>query len=113
MAYNIGMTFLETSIFTKRIVECLTDAEYAEFQDYLMQNPEAGDVIQGTGGLRKIRWKGSGRGKRGGTRIIYYWWRPERMLMLYAYLKKERADLTRDQLKLLAEVVKESLDEND
>ncbi len=113
MAYDIDMVFLETSVFTKRIVECLTDTEYAELQDYLMHNPEAGAVIQGTGGLRKIRWKGSGRGKRGGTRLIYYWWRPERMLMLYAYLKNEREDLTQSQLKILAKIAKESINEEE
>jgi len=58
------------TLFTRRIVELLDDDSYARFQAMLIRNPEAGDVIQGTGGLRKIRVAASGRGKRGGARVI-------------------------------------------
>jgi mRNA-degrading endonuclease RelE of RelBE toxin-antitoxin system len=65
-------------------------------------------VIVGSGGLRKIRWQGSGRGKRGGTRVIYYWIRDrELILMLLAYAKADQEDLTAEQLKILRRVVKE------
>jgi len=67
-----------------------------------------GKVIQGSGGLRKIRWKGSGRGKRGGTRIIYYWWvNQEQISMLLAYPKNERDDLTKSQINILKKLMEE------
>lgn len=67
----------------------------------------AGDLIPGSHGLRKLRWKTAGSGKRGGTRVIYYWQTVDAQLwMLYAYAKAEHEDLTRTQLKQLAEVVK-------
>jgi len=64
--------------------------------------PDAGDLIPGGGGLRKIRWSAQGRGKRGGVRVIYYWAvRQEQILMLLMYAKNERDDLTVEQLKVL------------
>lgn len=65
-------TFIETKLFTKLVQEYLSDDDYVELQDALIRQPEAGDVIPGSGGVRKLRWKGSGRGKRGGLRVIYY-----------------------------------------
>lgn len=59
------MIFIETSVFTRQVQELLTDEEYAAFQSALAANPEAGDVIEGTGGLRKVQVAASGRGKRG------------------------------------------------
>ncbi len=67
------MIFIETYIFTEDCKELLNDDEYHEFQQYLADNPTAGDVIQHTGGLRKVRWASRGKGKRGGVRIIYYY----------------------------------------
>ncbi|MEI6788377.1 MAG: hypothetical protein WCL49_07865, partial [bacterium] len=64
------MTFTEHPVFTKRIMELLTDEEYREFQAKLAANPESGDVIPGLGGLRKIRLALPGRGKRGGARVL-------------------------------------------
>jgi len=73
MPYNIAVyTFVETKLFTRLIDEYLSDDEYAALQLSLAVNPEAGDVIKGAGGVRKLRWAGSGRGKRGGLRVIYY-----------------------------------------
>ena len=66
------MVFIETSVFTKQVREMLTDDEYGLLQQHLAGNPIAGDVIQGTGGLRKLRWAAMGKGKRGGVRIIYF-----------------------------------------
>ena len=64
--------------------------------------------MQGSGGLRKIRWAGSGRGKRGGTRVIYYWARADGViLMLMAYAKNEVSDLTKEQIAILRRVVEE------
>lgn len=65
-------SFIETGLFTKLVLEYLTDAQYAELQQSLMRDPEAGPVIPGSGGVRKLRWGASGRGKRGGYRVIYY-----------------------------------------
>jgi hypothetical protein len=59
-------SFIETRVFTKLVLEYLTDAEYAALQAALMADPEAGPVIPGSGGVRKLRWAALGRGKRGG-----------------------------------------------
>jgi len=66
------MIFVETPIFTADVQALLSDEEYAALQQHLVAQPDSGDVITGTGGLRKIRWTTTGRGKRGGTRVIYY-----------------------------------------
>src|SRR6266850_1017988 len=69
----IGMvTFVETKLFTKLVQQYLTDDEYGTLQQSLIVNPEAGDVIPGSGGVRKLRWGFAGRGKRGGLRVIYF-----------------------------------------
>ncbi len=87
----------------------MDDSSYADLQGFLANNPEAGSVIPGSGGIRKIRWTGLGRGKRGGSRILYYLWTEERILMLFAYLKNEMEDLSQPQLKQLRTVVEENL----
>lgn len=66
------VTFVETKLFTKLVQEYLSDDEYAALQQSLLANPEAGTVIPGAGGVRKLRWGIAGRGKRGGIRVIYY-----------------------------------------
>lgn len=66
------MLIIETPIFTKQVLAALTDDEYRRFQNMLLERPEAGKVMSGGGGLRKIRWAAEGRGKRGGIRVIYY-----------------------------------------
>jgi hypothetical protein len=95
------MEFVETSIFTERITRLLTDDEYHELQAMLSDQPRAGHVIPGTGGLRKLRWRAASRGKRGGLRIIYYCWSANRLYMLFAYDKATQGDLTPGQLKAL------------
>jgi mRNA-degrading endonuclease RelE of RelBE toxin-antitoxin system len=102
MAYSEAVVFVETPIFTRRISACMDDDDYARLQSFLAEHPEAGKIIQGSGGMRKLRWAGSGRGKRGGFRIIYFWWvARERISMLMVYPKSEQDDLAPDQLKLL------------
>ena len=66
------MVFIETPVFRRQVRELLSDEAYSAFQWYMALNPEAGDVIQGTGGLRKVRWSVAGGGKRGGVRVIYF-----------------------------------------
>jgi hypothetical protein len=98
--------FFETSVFTRRVTGLLTDAEYAELQRVLVDKPDAGDVIPGSGGLRKVRWAAQGRGKRGGVRVIYYHI-PSRdqFYMLLIYGKNEQDDLSPEQLRLLKRAV--------
>jgi mRNA-degrading endonuclease RelE of RelBE toxin-antitoxin system len=66
------LTFIETKLFTRLVGEYLSDDAYAALQQALIGNPEAGDLIKGSGGVRKLRWGVAGRGKRGGIRVIYY-----------------------------------------
>ncbi len=92
--------------FSRRITELLADEEYAFLQFSLIVHPKRGVVIPGTGGIRKMRWAGSGQGKRGGIRIIYYAaLANEQILMLYAYAKNDREDLSEVQRKALRIVV--------
>jgi hypothetical protein len=66
------LSFIETKLFTKLVSEHLSDEAYAQLQEALIRDPEAGDLIPGSGGVRKVRWGVRGRGKRGGIRVIYY-----------------------------------------
>jgi mRNA-degrading endonuclease RelE of RelBE toxin-antitoxin system len=102
----VRLTFSETSVFTRQIPDVLSDDELNALQWALMARPDRGDLIRGSGGLRKIRWAGSGRGKRGGSRIIYYWHVPgSTILFLFAYPKSEQDDLTPAQLKTLKTII--------
>ena len=84
----------------------MNEEEYRELQNLLVKMPNAGDIIRGSGGIRKIRWKLQGRGKRGGARVIYYWETNEdQIFMLYAYAKNECENLTKNQLSMLKKVV--------
>ena len=100
------MKIIETPIFTKRVKEILSEEEYRLFQIKLIDDPEAGNIIKGSGGIRKIRWSGSGRGKRGGSRILYYWYNTQGvLLMLFIFKKNESDDLTKSQLNDLKMIV--------
>jgi mRNA-degrading endonuclease RelE of RelBE toxin-antitoxin system len=102
------MVIVETSVFTRQVLELLTAEEYRRVQAALVNRPNLGSVIEGSGGLRKLRWGVHGRGKRGGVRIIYYWAAAqERLLMLFVYAKTVRDDLTPTQLKILRKIVEE------
>ena len=109
MAYIVFMIFIETSVFTREIKDLLPDEEYRMLQTALMFRPDAGDIIRGGGGLRKVRWNLPGRGKRGALRVIYYWDPPEIIYMLLPYKKTDQDDLTPEQLKFLRNMVKEWL----
>jgi len=104
ITYNLFMEciFVESKIFEKYRDEYLSDEEFRLFQAELMSNPKQGDVIQGTGGLRKIRVANKSKGKRGGSRIIYYFLdEKKRFYLLTIYGKNEISDLTADQKKQL------------
>jgi|SRR5215216_4744309 len=100
------MEFKETSTFTRDIEALLSDDEYARLQEDLVAMPDAGDLITGGGGLRKVRWALPGRGKSSGARVIYYWAvRAEQILLLRAYAKSAKADLTQREISQLRQVV--------
>ena len=102
MAYVGPVVFVETPAFYRRIQQHMDDEEYADLQAFLAARPDAGSVIKASGGIRKLRWAGSGRGKRGGLRVIYFWWvTQDRISMLLVYPKNEMDDLSAEQLKLL------------
>ena len=104
------MLVVETSVFTRQVCELLKDDELRQLQLALVLRPEQGTVVPRTGGLRKLRWKQPGRGKRGGLRILYYWDKPnETIYMLYVFSKTEQEDLTPKQAKTLARLIREEL----
>jgi hypothetical protein len=102
------MVIIETSIFTRQVLALMDDDSYRRLQTVLVLRPDVGDVIPGSGGLRKIRWSAKGHGKRGGVRVIYFWIvKQDRILMLLMYAKNEQEDLTAEQLKLLRRIIEE------
>lgn len=98
--------FIETTTFTKLLSRYLTDDEYRGLQTYLMQKPDAGDLVKGSGGVRKVRWAPKGQGKSGGVRVIYYWNKQDHEVwMLTLYSKSERATISGHILKQIAEAI--------
>jgi hypothetical protein len=106
MAYNKYMELIETSVFTKLVNRLLDEITYAQFKEYLVCNPEKGKVIPGGGGIRKMRWGKKNTGKRGGVRIIYFIKSKMKIYLLYIYAKNEASDLSRRQIKELADLIK-------
>ncbi len=105
--------FVELPSFDRHRADYLDDDSFRELQSLLMLHPEAGDSIPGTGGLRKLRFADErrGKGKRGGLRVIYYWWDAGSQFWLFTlYDKDEMADLTPVQRKALKEMIKKELD---
>ena len=85
-------SFIETHLFTRLVTQYLSDEQYTELQLALINNPELGPVIAGTGGVRKMRWAAPGRGKRGGYRVIYYVRRPKGIIWMLTMYPKNVAD---------------------
>jgi hypothetical protein len=99
------MVFIETPIFTADVKRLLSDADYASLQQHLVVQPDAGDVVAGTGGLRKVRWKTAGRGKRGGTRVIYYHVMAQAQIrMILIYRKGIKDDLSSTEKAILRKI---------
>ena len=111
MAYGVDLrVFKETSVFTRQIGKLIPDEAYREFQQELIFNPTAGDLIKGSSGLRKIRWRSATGGKRGGIRVIYYWYVADsEIFLLLAYGKKEKTDLSAKEVKILRTLVEENM----
>ena len=108
LAYN-PLHLIETTVFTRQVQSMLSPEEYRALQLSLIARPDAGPIIRGTGGLRKLRWRLLGRGKRGGIRVIYYWRVvPEQILLIYLYPKNVQANLTPAQLRALRRLVPEN-----
>lgn len=102
----MNLHFIESPLFTRRSVDRLTLDEFFALQNELLNRPDAGAVIQGTNGLRKLRFGAKGSGKRGGVRVIYYWLVSDgEIYLLNLYAKNEQSDLTADQKKDLRKVV--------
>jgi hypothetical protein len=99
------MVFVETPIFTADVKELLSDEDYAALQQHLVSQPDAGDVVAGTGGLRKVRWTTAGRGKRGGTRVIYYHVVAQAQIrMILIYRKGIKDDLSQKEKTILRKI---------
>jgi len=106
------MEFFEAPAFTRYVSSYLTDDEYREMQGRLASAPEAGDMIPGTGGFRKLRWADPkrGKGQRGGLRVIYYYFPGERQIWLITlYGKNEASDLTPKQKQALKSAIEDEL----
>jgi hypothetical protein len=97
-------TFIESAVFQRLCALYLDDDEYAELQQSMMERPEAGQVVSGSGGVRKLRWKRKGMGKRGGLRVIYYVrYQPNEFWMLTLYAKAKQDNVPAHILKQLKE----------
>ena len=97
------MMVFEVTPFVNFRGEYLTDEDLRALQIFMLAAPDAGDLIRGGAGLRKVRWSAQGRGKRGGARVIYYWQVPKHCVyLIYGYVKSDRDNFTSQQLNVLA-----------
>jgi hypothetical protein len=101
------MEFTEAASFTRWLLEAMTDDDYRTLQSFLAERPDTGLLIRGGGGLRKIRWKGKGTGKRGGVRIIYYWDGKWSTTFLVGYRKGKKDNLSQKELTVLRKLIKD------
>lgn len=102
------MIFIETSIFSRVLPEHLSDEAFRRLQSYLMERPDSGVIIQRSGGVRKLRWAAGGKGKSGGVRVIYYWFKADdQIVLLTLYGKSEKADLSASELKQIVKLIEE------
>ena len=101
------ITVAETESFRRKVGRLLSENEKDELIAYLSMHPNAGVLIKGTGGIRKLRWARSGRGKSGGVRVIYYFHSPEMPLyLLTLFGKNEKANITKEEKNILSTMVR-------
>lgn len=106
MPYNEYVEFIEASAFTKHIYEYLSEDEYLGLQSFLLQYPEAGKIVPKSGGVRKVRWAMSGRGKSGGVRVIYYFKKQDdEIWLLTIYSKSETENIPAHVLRQIAKEI--------
>ena len=106
------MEFVEAPAFTRHLHDYLDEDRYRELQAHLSANPDAGDLMPGTGGFRKIRWADArrGKGRRGGLRVVYYHFSSDHQIWLMTlYGKDEASDLTAQQKKALKVAIENEL----
>lgn len=97
-------TFIESAAFERVRAVYLDDEEYAELQQFMMENPEAGDIVRESGGVRKLRWKRKGTGKRGGLRVLYFVrHQPNEVWLLTLYAKAKQENVPAHILRQLKE----------
>lgn len=107
-AYILPMVFVELTPFVAFREEYWTDEDLRAMQNFLLLAPDAGDLIRGGAGLRKLRWSAQGRGKRGGARVIYYWLVPKDCIyLIYGYVKSRTEDLTAEQVNGLRDLMRD------
>jgi len=105
--YNCIVEFIEATAFTKYVYTYLTDDEYLGLQSFLFKYPESGKLVPGSGGVRKLRWAMTGKGKRGGVRIIYYFKKQDdEIWLLTIYSKSERSNIPGHVLRQIAGEIK-------
>jgi hypothetical protein len=105
------VVFVELTPFVDFRSDYWSDEDLRALQNFLVVAPDAGALVRGGAGLRKLRWSAQGRGKRGGARVIYYWHVSKHCVyLIYGYVKSEREDLTPQQIKVLAELMRDVKD---
>ena len=103
--------FIESSVFTAHVSDYLNDEEFAALQEHLCETPDAGDLVRGSGGVRKLRWARAGTGKSGGVRVCYYArLRKGQILLLVIYAKSARDSMPASVLKALREELEHDID---
>ena len=106
MPYNTIMEFIEATAFTKYVYDYLTEDEYLRLQGFLLQNPEAGKIVRGSGGVRKVGWAITGTGKSGGVRVIYYFKKQDdEIWLLTIYSKSEVESIPAHVLRQIAKEI--------
>ena len=106
LPYNFIMEFIEATAFTKYVYDYLTEDEYLGLQSFLLQNPEAGKIVRGSGGVRKVRWAITGKGKSGGVRVIYYFKKQDdEIWLLTIYSKSEVESIPAHVLRQIAKEI--------
>jgi mRNA-degrading endonuclease RelE of RelBE toxin-antitoxin system len=106
MPYNSIMELIEATAFTKYVYDYLTEDEYLGLQSFLLQNPEAGKIVRGSGGVRKVRWAITGKGKSGGVRVIYYFKKQDdEIWLLTIYSKSEVESIPAHVLRQIAKEI--------